>query len=252
MKCNARILNIGKGGQCGLNAINGEYCTKHQNQFKNNNLKFGDIRITGSGSIPLNETLEKKLFGKDNLRFVNISKDRCDEILLGSGFKVLNSNVKIMDRDSATSIITEKLRTFYLTKIFGNIISIAREVYNVLGWGWNESVYREAMMVELRNSNYGCSEEVYRAIPYKNTILSNVCARIDILLTMKHFGMIIELKSDSANKNSMTKAKCQCERYMRIMNYKYGMVINFPEKDNREIEYIVITYFGGKFSNYHI
>lgn len=258
MQCHARILNGGKGGRCPNSNIKGDYCTKHENQFQANRLKFGDIRVSGKDSIPLNPKLAKKLFGSSELVLDGVSKDRADEILCGCGSIVyIDENIfrtepVRLDRVGASRLIANFVVKRYLTRLYLPIIEMGREVYRELGWGWQESVYREAMMIELRNKNYKCSEEVYQAIPYKNGYLSNVCGRIDILVDLGRFGMIIELKSDSANKTSMTKACCQCQRYMRIMKYKYGLVINFPEKNNREIEYMVITYFGGEFREYKL
>ena len=153
-----------------------------------------------------------------------VTKDMGDEILCGCG-DVDEDISKLppirLDIGSASIMIASWLVIRHLTRLYQPIIEMGREVYRELGWGWQESVYREAMMIELRNQNYRCSEEVYQAIPYKNGFLSNVCGRIDILVDLGRFGMIIELKSDSANKTSMIKACCQCKRYMRIMKYKY-------------------------------
>jgi GxxExxY protein len=125
---------------------------------------------------------------------------------------------------------------------YEDIIEASRVVYNELNWGWAESVYREALSLELQANGYECSQEVSIPIKYKNRQLSHVNSRIDILAKRERDGkqIIIELKADAATKISMEKAEGQCQRYMNLLGIDNGIVINFPDKICKEIETIIL------------
>lgn len=118
----------------------------------------------------------------------------------------------------------------------------AQKVYRQLGWGWQESVYREALVRELGENGLICQEEIPSPIYYNGYPLSNVNCRLDILATepKSKLEVIIELKADAATKMTMIKAYQQCLRYLNNTKKTYGMVINFPEKNNRQVETIRI------------
>lgn len=64
--CFGRVWGGGSGSRCTRIALNGKcYCKQHQEQADQNALKHGDIRVTGTGSIPLHKSLTKKLYGND-------------------------------------------------------------------------------------------------------------------------------------------------------------------------------------------
>lgn len=123
---------------------------------------------------------------------------------------------------------------------YKDIIEASRVVYNELNWGWAESVYREALSLELQINGYECSQEVSIPIKYKKRQLSHVNSRIDILAKRDDKQIIIELKADAATKISMEKAEGQCKRYMNLLGIDNGIVINFPDKICKEIETIIL------------
>tara|TARA_R110000824_G_scaffold219413_3_gene406303 strand:+ start:822 stop:1424 length:603 start_codon:yes stop_codon:yes gene_type:complete len=53
-QCWARKWNMGNGARCCLKATIGDYCKTHFN----GNLKEGDVRITGVGSVPKHKVME--------------------------------------------------------------------------------------------------------------------------------------------------------------------------------------------------
>jgi GxxExxY protein len=139
---------------------------------------------------------------------------------------------------------------YHYRKVYNPIIELAKEVYRNLSWGWHESVYREAFAHELLYNGYLCSQEIVKPILYKGKELSHVNARLDLLIEKGPIKMIIELKADGATRNTMIKADQQCKRYLSLTGLSYGMVINFPEREMRDIEFIPIYYKNSK--NYRI
>lgn len=146
-----------------------------------------------------------------------------------------------MEKTKAQQIIGRNLIRYHYKILTNPIIDLAKLVYRELSWGWNESVYREAFALELIENGYKCGQEITKPIIYKGRELSHVNARLDLLIEKGESKIVIELKADSASKLTMTKASQQCKRYLGLTNFKYGLVINFPEKENKEIEVVKIN-----------
>ena len=138
--------------------------------------------------------------------------------------------------DSIHNTPVDSIHNTPVDSIYKEIIESSQEVYSKMGWGWGESVYREALTKELEYMGYKCSQEVSMPVYYKDNELSHVNCRIDIYARKDGNEFVLELKSDNGTPNSVERAVCQCERYLR--NYKcidngierHGMVINFPDK----------------------
>jgi len=101
------------------------------------------------------------------------------------------------------------------------IITLAEEVFNTLHCGLPERSYHNAMEVQLRLN--GISYETERVIQliFKDHVIGYT--RADLLVNNS---VVVELKSTSKIKNDHIE---QCKRYMKLLNYKEGLVINFPE-----------------------
>jgi GxxExxY protein len=113
--------------------------------------------------------------------------------------------------------------------IRGRVISAARAVYEELGWGWQESVYREALAHELHPMKCGC--EVPMPVMYKGSVLSHVSVRWDMVVEDV---VLVELKAVRAT--LPPAASRQCERY--ATNDHLWVAINFPYRPNADgIEY---------------
>ena len=111
------------------------------------------------------------------------------------------------------------------------IEACAQAVYNELGWGWKECVYREALAVELRRNNMDVSTEVAHAIKFKGEPLSNVFAKVDMLVNTS---IVVELKTCNSP-TATERAIQQCQRYLRCcadIQADNGMVICFPDSPN--------------------
>ncbi len=103
------------------------------------------------------------------------------------------------------------------------IVECAIEVHRNLGGpGLLESVYEEALVWEIKHRNVFLERQLTVPIIYKNTTLASPL-RLDILVDKK---VIIEVKSVTQY-NPIFEA--QILTYLRMMDLKLGLVINFGE-----------------------
>ena len=89
-------------------------------------------------------------------------------------------------------------------------------------------MYREALAIELRRVGYMVSTEVSMPIKYKGEPLSNVHARVDMLIDGR---VIVELKA-GASQSGLAKAKQQCKRYLNACGghaADAGLVVIFAD-----------------------
>jgi GxxExxY protein len=108
------------------------------------------------------------------------------------------------------------------------IIGAAIEVHRTLGGpGLLESVYEEALVWELQNSGLDVKRQFCVPIKYKGNQLATPL-RIDLLVDDL---FIVENKA-TTQYNPIFEA--QTLTYLRIMNLRLGLVINFGEKYVKE------------------
>jgi len=99
------------------------------------------------------------------------------------------------------------------------IIGCAYKVYKKLGFGFLESVYKKAMVIELDKINLKVEQEKPLKVYYDNQIVGDFYAD---LLTEEE--IVIELKSVE----SLTKAhEVQLVNYLNALNKDIGLLINF-------------------------
>ncbi len=105
-------------------------------------------------------------------------------------------------------------------EISHKIIGLAIDVHNVLGPGLLESAYKECLFYKITNSGLHVEKEKPMPLVFENIRLE--CGyRIDLLVENK---FVIELKSvDALNDIHLA----QTLTYMKLGNYKLGMLINF-------------------------
>lgn len=109
------------------------------------------------------------------------------------------------------------------------VISAARVVYEELGWGWREEVYREALAVELRP--LCCSLEVAMPVLYKGNPLSHVSVRWDMAVDSC---VLVELK---AVKSRLPAAAVrQAARYANDFPDYLTLALNFPDRPDAQVE----------------
>jgi len=103
--------------------------------------------------------------------------------------------------------------------IIGKAIAVHRE----LGPGLLESTYQECLFYELKNSNLLVTKEIALPIIYKDIKLDHGY-RIDLLVENK---VVIEIKTVEFLNDVHT---AQVLTYMKLGNYKLGLLLNFNVK----------------------
>ena len=101
------------------------------------------------------------------------------------------------------------------------------EVYKTLGPGLLESVYEQALIYELELNGFDVKSQVAVDVVYKGKL---ICPdlRVDLLIDDT---IIIELKSVEELKPVHHK---QILTYLRLMNKKVGLLINFNVPDLKD------------------
>jgi GxxExxY protein len=109
------------------------------------------------------------------------------------------------------------------------IIRVFYEVYNELGFGFLESVYREAMRIALKEAGLRVEAEVPVPVSFRGTLVG--VFRADIVVDGR---IILELKTAE----SISKAhEAQVLHYLRASEMEIGLVMNFgPVARFRRIE----------------
>ena len=110
-----------------------------------------------------------------------------------------------------------------INEISKAIIGFAIEVHKKLGPGLLESAYQECLFYELKNVGLRVEKEKPMPIVYKEVNLDHGY-RIDLLVEEN---VVIELKSVE----SLTDVHfAQVLTYLKLGNYKLGLLINFNVK----------------------
>ncbi len=109
-------------------------------------------------------------------------------------------------------------------EITKRIVNCAIEVHRTLGGpGLLESVYEEALVWELQRSGLIVARQVLVPIDYKGVRLASPL-RLDLLVNDR---VIIEVKATTLY-NGIFEA--QTLTYLRLMNLRLGLVINFGDR----------------------
>ncbi|MCP9290447.1 GxxExxY protein [Gracilimonas sediminicola] len=106
--------------------------------------------------------------------------------------------------------LTEKIiESFYL-------------VYNKLGYGFLESVYENALLIELKRQGLNVVNQVPIEVQYRNQKVGTFFA--DVLVEEK---VILELKS---SRKLLQEHEFQLINYLRATNIEVGLLFNFGKK----------------------
>ena len=104
-------------------------------------------------------------------------------------------------------------------EITHKIIGAAYQVYNQLGFGFLESVYKKAMIIELSKSNLKTEEEKALKVYYDNQVVGDF--NVDLFVEE---AIVVELKSvENLNKSH----EVQLVNYLNGLNKEIGLLINF-------------------------
>ena len=145
---------------------------------------------------------------------------------------------------SATRIQAHVRRVLYAhDRVSRACVSSAREVLRVMGVGYKEKVFQEALQIELQARGYHVRCEVVGTILYKGRPLGGgACYRADMIVTdpQRRETVLLELKSESATPATSNKARCQLRRYMNTIDEPLtsGMVLMFPTAEDKSLAFV--------------
>lgn len=105
-----------------------------------------------------------------------------------------------------------------------DIVGICMEVYNSLGYGFSEVVYKDAMQVEFQERNKDhCREKEY-VVMYKGKKLNRT---FNTDFTMAN-NIIIEVKAHP--EGVQEEAISQTINYLKASGIRLGLIINFGKR----------------------
>jgi len=105
------------------------------------------------------------------------------------------------------------------SELSDKILKVFYKVYNILGYGFLEKVYENAMMIELRKSGLVCSQQQLVDVFYDDKKVGVYYA--DIIVENK---IIIELK---AAEGICPENEAQLVNYLRATDIEVGLLLNF-------------------------
>ena len=121
-----------------------------------------------------------------------------------------------------------------MVELKNHVKESAKEIYQELGAGYNESIYEEALAVELRQRNIPYEVERNTEIFYKGAKVG--IHRLDFILESK---LVVELKANVAITSSHVG---QTSAYLKTLKLHHGLIVNFPypDKDSPDFKDLVI------------
>ena len=136
-----------------------------------------------------------------------------------------------------------------MVQMIRTIKQVAVYVYNTLGPGHEEAIYRDAMSVELQDRGYTVKTEAPVSIRYKTKKGKEMIvggAKVDLYVTKAKKYAVIELKTvgrilkeNSKKTKDDTKEYHQLQKYLSALDVETGVLINFPFPPEDEPEVII-------------
>ena len=121
-----------------------------------------------------------------------------------------------------------------LDRIAGRVVDAAFEVHRVLGPGFLESMYEEALSAELGLQGVAFERQVPIALTYKNVPIGH--ARLDFLVAAR---LVVELKAVAG---VLPIHFAQVLSYLKAVDEPLGLIINFNVRAlGRGIERVIRT-----------
>lgn len=114
-------------------------------------------------------------------------------------------------------------REYLYEDLTEKIIGIAMEVQRILGPGFLEAVYEEALIYDLENAGFLCEKQKEFTIRYKDTYLKKKL-RSDLVVDNK---IIIENK---ATGQIVPIDEVQLVSYLKASGLQVGLIFNFGSK----------------------
>lgn len=102
------------------------------------------------------------------------------------------------------------------------VIHAFYKVYNILGYGFLEKVYENALKIELTNSGFIVEKQKPINVYYETNLVGEYFA--DLVVNGK---VIIELK---ASDSLIEIRECQLINYLKATDIEVGLLLNFGKK----------------------
>ena len=99
------------------------------------------------------------------------------------------------------------------------ILGAAYEVYNVLGYGFSEKVYENALELELRSRGVSLGRQITLVVKYKGRPVGTYKADMVVERCVT-----VELKTGAAIHEEHFR---QCLNYLKASDLRLGLVLNF-------------------------
>ena len=106
-----------------------------------------------------------------------------------------------------------------LDQLASTVIGAAIEVHRRLGPGLDEVLYESALCIELRLRGISFARQVIVPVLYKGEVIGE--KRLDLIVERQ---LIVEIKAVEC---LTALHKAQLHTYLKIMNLKLGLLINF-------------------------
>jgi GxxExxY protein len=123
------------------------------------------------------------------------------------------------------------------------IIRVFYKVYNCLGYGFIESVYHNAVILELVKSRLKVESEKSIAVYYEGQIVGNFSA--DLVVESK---VIIELK---ARERLVEAHEAQLLNYLRSTKIEIGLLLNFGKSPEFKRKYFSNEHKAKRIDGHH-
>lgn len=100
------------------------------------------------------------------------------------------------------------------------VFDLGLKIHRKLGMGLYERVYEECLLYELKKYELKVERQKFQHIEYEDLLIENAY-KMDILVENK---VVLEIKSVEFISSF---DKSQLKNYLRLGNYKLGMLLNF-------------------------
>ena len=129
----------------------------------------------------------------------------------------MESNVDRLYQVNPVNPVYENIMEY--EELTHKIIGAAYKVFNQLGFGFLESVYKKAMLIELTKNNLNVESEKPLKVYYDNQVVGDFY--IDLFVEDL---LVVELKSVQ---NLLKEHEVQLVNYLNALKKDIGLLINF-------------------------
>lgn len=124
-----------------------------------------------------------------------------------------------------------------INELTGTVIEIAIKIHNTIGPGCFEKVYEEVLYYELQKRNLDVERQLLLPFEYESLLIKDAY-KIDLLIENK---LVIEIKSIE---HVLPVHFKQVMTYLKLVNLKNGMLLNFKVNQMKEGIHRVFNNFG--------